>query len=159
MQHIRGKHRQEHLIRHPQEIRHRQKQENGTDRCKAPGVAHAGVRLCQQGRPGRRRGVRRQAHRPYCHQERQITEAVEEKTDAFPQAHNHEAREGRANEASAIGDRGVEGQGVAQVGGLLDELAHQRLACGHIQGIDHPQQDTAQEHMPERGAPGQHQPG
>ena len=29
----------------------------------------------------------------------------------------------------------------------------------HIHGIDHPQQDTAQEHMPERGVRGQYQPG
>ena len=73
--------------------------------------------------------------------------------------HNHSAREGGANEAGAIVDRGVEGQGVAQVFGLVDEVSHQRLAGGDIHGIDHPQQDAAQEHMPERGDLRQHEPG
>ena len=95
--------------------------------------------LRQHGCSGRRGATRRQVHRPYRRQDRQITEAVEEKTDPFPQAHNHDTSEGGTNESGAIGQRGVEGQGVAQILGLVDEVPHQRLARGYIHGIDHSQ--------------------
>jgi hypothetical protein len=159
MQDVGRQHRQQDLIRHPQEIGGAHQQEDGADGGKAPRVAHASVRLDQDRGPGWGDRTRRQAHRPDRGQHGRITQAVEEKTAPFAYTDNQEASDGGADKAGAIGQHGVEREGVAEVLLLVHEVDHQGLTGGHIDSIDHAQHDTEAHHLPERGDICQHQPG
>jgi len=72
---------------------------------------------------------------------RDITDRVDEKTNAFAELGDHDAGQGGANDARGVDHRRVQRHGVGEIIGF-DELMNQRLACRHVESVDQSKGDA-----------------
>lgn len=63
-------------------------------------------------------------------------DGVDEKTYTLAGKGDEEACDGRADEAGAVEDEGVEGDCVRQVIVIIDKLADECLPGGHVEAVD-----------------------
>ena len=103
----------------------------------------------------RRRAARAAAASPVrLTNHRQKAEAVDQETGAFADHRQQQAGHRRAHHARRVEYRRVERDGVDQIF-LAGHLDHQRLAAGHVEGVDHAQQAGEREHVPDLHAAGE----
>ena len=77
-----------------------------------------------------------EAHQQKRGDDGEVGDAVDQEAGAFAGARDDEAGNGGADKASGVDQRGVEGDGVAQVLlGAADHLDQEALAAGHVEGV------------------------
>ncbi len=81
-------------------------------------------------------GERVNVHQQKGSDDGEVTEAVKEEAPAFAESGDHEAGDGGADETSAVGHRGVDGDGIREVVAVVDHLDEEGLAGGHVEGVD-----------------------
>ena len=76
-----------------------------------------------------------------------VADAVDEKAPALAQPGDQDARNRRADHASAVEHGRIQGDGVHQVV-LADHVHEERLAAGDVEGVHHAQQRREDENVP-----------
>src|SRR5208337_3015396 len=65
-----------------------------------------------------------------------VADSIYQEAPSLAGGRDQHAGERRANEAGDIDHGRVDGDGVAQVGAIVDHLHHERLAAGHVEAVD-----------------------
>ena len=74
-----------------------------------------------------------------------VADAVDEEAPAFAGGGDQHAGERGADEAGDVDHGGVDGDGVAEVGAVVDHLHHEGLAAGHVEAVDDALRDAEDE--------------
>ena len=80
--------------------------------------------------------MRGDSHHEKRRDDGEVAEAVEKKAPALTDGGDQESGDCGTDEASAVGHGRVDGDGVAEVVGIVNHLHEKRLAAGHIEGVD-----------------------
>ncbi len=131
-----GEDGQEHGVGVAHEADQREEQQDGADGAKGADIVpafahlfeHAGVAAAEFEWPD--------AHQQQRSDHREVADAVDEEAPAFADGRDDEAGDGGADEPRAVGHRGVDGDGVAEVVAVVDHLDEEGLAAGHVERVD-----------------------
>ena len=121
---------------HAHQAEQREQQQDGADGREARDIGPALAQLREHGCGGTLLAGARQAHHQQRGDDGDVADAVDEEAPAFAGGGDEQAGERRADEARHVDHGGVDGDGVGEVGAVLDHLDHEGLAAGHVEGVD-----------------------
>ena len=124
--------------RHAHQRADGKQEQDGANGLKSADILEALAQLLQHGIAALRAGLRGgEAHQQQRGDDGEVGDAVDQEAGAFAGTCDDEAGNSGADEAGGVDQRGVEGDGVAQVVfGAADHLDHEALAAGHVEGVD-----------------------
>ena len=79
--------------------------------------------------------------------DRDVADAIDEKAPAFVGGRDQQSRQRGADESRRIHHGRVDGDGVGEVGAILDHLDHERLAAGHVERVDDALHGAQRQHL------------
>ena len=76
------------------------------------------------------------AHHEQRDDDGDVADAIDEEAPALVFYGDEKSGEGGSDQSGHVDHRGVDGDGVGEVGAVLDHLDHEGLTAGHVEGVD-----------------------